>query len=189
MSLRFQNFSASACVRKQAGLQPGQPSADEFGKGLYSSEWTARTYVALRAEVASVLSTGRSALLDASFLRSAERQALVQIAVARGAQVIFVECTCPREVVLQRLARRWEQRMQGKRAPFTGSAQASDGRPELYDKQRAAWEDLDASEKAVMQHYVLATTRPLAVNIEQVLDCLQMPRLACFTSPTRQARL
>ncbi|MDQ2885634.1 MAG: AAA family ATPase [Chloroflexota bacterium] len=178
-------FSSDTMRKQLAGLEPEQPSADEFGKGLYSAEWTARTYAALRAEVASALSTGRSALLDASFLRRAERQALVQIAAAHNAQVIFVECTCPREVVLQRLARRWEQRVQGKRTSCAGSAQASDGRPELYDKQRANWEELDASEKAVMQQYVLATTRPLAVNIEQVLDCLQMPRLTCFIGPTR----
>lgn len=178
-------FSSDTMRKQLAGLEPEQPSADEFGKGLYSAEWTARTYAALRADVASALSTGRSALLDASFLRRAERQALVQIAAAHNAQVIFVECTCPREVVLQRLARRWEQRVQGKRTSCAGSAQASDGRPELYDKQRANWEELDASEKAVMQQYVLATTRPLAVNIEQVLDCLQMPRLTCFIGPTR----
>ncbi len=182
-------FSSDTTRKQLAGLQPEQPSADEFGKGLYSSEWTARTYAALRDEVASVLSTGRSVLLDASFLQRAERQMLVQIAVEHSAQVIFVECTCPREVVLQRLARRWEQRVQGKHAFFAGSAQASDGRPELYDKQRATWEDFDASEKAVLQYYVLVTTRPLAVNVEQVLDRLQMPRLACFTNLTRQDRL
>jgi predicted kinase len=106
--------------------------------------------------------------------------------VEHGAPLIFVECTCPRDVVLQRLARRWEQRVQGKRASFTGSAQASDGRPELYDKQRANWEDLDASEKSVMQHYSLKTTLHLAVNVEQVLDCLQISRLACFMNASER---
>jgi uncharacterized protein len=179
-------FSSDTTRKRLAGLEPGQPSADEFGKGLYSAEWTARTYAALRDEVASALSTGRSVLLDASFLQRASRQRLAQIAVEHGAQVIFVECTCPRDVVLQRLARRWEQRVQGKRASFTGIAQASDGRPELYDKQRANWEDLDASEKSVMQHYSLKTTLQLAVNVEQVLDCLQISRLACFMNASER---
>ena|GEM_PF-5370360 len=40
-----------------------------------------------------------------------------------------------------------------------------------------------------MQCHLLKTTLQLAVNVEQVLDCLQMSRLACFMNPSEQARL
>src|SRR6266568_1472939 len=161
---------SSDTVRKQlAQLDPKQPHADAFGQGLYSPDRTARTYNALLAQASAALAQGRSVLLDASFLRRADRQAIAHEAAGHGANVLFVECACPREVALQRLARRWKARMEGGQATSEGASYASDGRPDLYDAQCGGWEAFISDEEPHTQHVVVTTTLPLAESREQVL--------------------
>jgi len=167
-------------VRKSlAHLEPAQPQADAFGQGLYSQQWTARTYDALLNQARAALSGGRSVLLDASFLRRVDRQAAVQIARAaatQAANVIFVECFCPRETALQRLALRWKIRIEQEQRDCPVLSQpetallASDGRPDLYDSQCTAWQPFDSAQEAGMTHLVVNTALPLAINVEQVLE-------------------
>jgi aminoglycoside phosphotransferase family enzyme/predicted kinase len=168
----------SDMIRKQlAQIDPTQPRADAFDQGLYSAQWTARTYDALRREAGETLSNGRSVLLDASFLHRADRQAVAREAATRGAAAVFIECVCPRDSALQRLAERWKKRVE--RAFFSSecASSASDGRPDLYDAQCAHWDACIAHEEPDVKHMVVTTTQPLAVNVEQVLEALGIPRL------------
>ncbi len=172
---------SSDTVRKQlAQLDPKQPHADAFGQGLYSPDRTARTYNALLAQASAALAQGRSVLLDASFIRRADRQAIAHEATAHGATVLFVECDCPREVARPRLARRWKARMEGGQATSEGASRASDGRPDLYDAQCGGWEAFISDEEPHTQHIVVTTTLPLAESCEQILDVLHMPHFACW---------
>jgi uncharacterized protein len=171
---------SSDTMRKQlAHLDPVLPQADTFGQGVYSSERTARTYQALLAEAGAVLASGRSVLLDASFIQRADRQAAACEATARGAHTIFVECVCPREVALQRLARRWKARVARSQATSEEASRASDGRPDLYDAQCAVWEAFDADEEPHTEHIAVSTTSSLVISVEQVLDALHLPHFAC----------
>jgi len=171
---------SSDTMRKQlAHLDPALPQADAFGQGVYSSERTARTYQALLVEAGAVLASGRSVLLDASFIRRADRQAAACEATARGAHTIFVECVCPREVALQRLARRWKARVERDQATSEEASRASDGRPDLYDAQCAVWEAFDADEEPHTEHIAVSTTSSLVISVEQVLDALHVPHFAC----------
>jgi uncharacterized protein len=154
---------------------------------LYSKEWTALTYSALIDKASSALAEGHSVVLDASFVRHADRQAAARLAqkvVAQGVNIIFLECACPREVALQRLAQRWQNRVAREQphdlAEDETALLASDGRPDLYDAQCAAWQAFDPTQEAGMTHFVIDTTLPLAVNIEQVLETLHVPRRACW---------
>ncbi len=114
-------FSSDTVRKCLAHLDPTQPQADAFGQGLYSPERTARTYHALCEEASRALSHGRSVLLDASFIRRADRQAAAYEAAIQGATIVFVECVCPREIVLKRLAHRWKARLEGSQ-PITEEA-------------------------------------------------------------------
>ncbi len=142
-------FSSDMIRKHLAQLHPSFPRADIFGEGLYSPEWSARTYASLYKEASTVLAKGRSALLDASFLRKEDRLAVAHEAVASGANVLFVECVCPPEIALQRLTQRWQVRMEREQAIFTEEEAylASDGRPDLYESQHAAWQAFDAEEE------------------------------------------
>jgi uncharacterized protein len=172
-------FSSDTVRKCLAHLDPAQPQADAFGQELYSPERTAWTYRALCEEASRAFSHGRSVLLDASFIRRADRQAIANEAAAHGTTIVFVECVCPREIVLKRLTHRWKARLEGSQPIAKEASCASDGRPDLYDAQSAVWETFDADEEAQIQHIVVTTALPLAECREQVLDGLRVP---CFAS-------
>jgi uncharacterized protein len=171
-------LSSDVTRKRLAQRLPAQPLEHAFGQGLYTAEWNERTYAALREEMSGALTGGRSVLLDASFIRRTDRQAIEREALAHGAQVFFIECASPPELTLQRLAQRWRQRT-GAGEQKLAASQASDGRPDLYARQRARWESFDAHEEAGVQHVLLSTTYEIARQVEQILDLLDLPRLAC----------
>ncbi len=169
---------SSDMIRKQlAHLDPAQPQAEAFGQGIYSKEWTARTYHVLREEAGMLLARGRSVIIDASFLRRADREAAARAATILNADAVFVECVCPHEVVLQRLAQRWQRRVES--SQHSSEHTASDGRPDLYEQQRQAWEAFHPDEARSIQHIVITTTMPPVVNIEQIRAGLHIPCLLC----------
>jgi aminoglycoside phosphotransferase family enzyme/predicted kinase len=172
-------FSSDTIRKQLAGFDPAQPQADAFGQGMYGPERTARTYQTLLVEASAALASGRSVLLDASFIRRAHRQAAARAATASGAHTIFVECVCPREVALQRLARRWKTRAERSQAISEAASRASDGRPDLYNAQCAVWEIFDADEEPHTAHIVASTASSVVISVEQVLDALHMPHFVC----------
>jgi aminoglycoside phosphotransferase family enzyme/predicted kinase len=169
-------LSSDTLRKRLARLDPAQPQPDAFGQGVYRPEWTSRTYDALRTEASAVLAQGRSVLLDASFIRRTSRQMMESVARTYGATILFVECICPPETTLERLAQRWSTRTEARHLPPNT---ASDGRPELYNAQRALWEPFVSDDEPDVQHIVVTTTQPLVHNCEQVLDVLGVPRLIC----------
>jgi len=171
-------FSSDTIRKRLAHLNPVQPQADAFGQGVYSPERTAHTYQTMLVEAGAALASGRSVLLDASFIRRADRQAAARAATARGAQTLFVECVCPREVALERLARRWKTRVARDQATSEKAIRASDGRPDLYDAQCAVWEAFAADEEPHTQHLVISTASALVISVEPVLDALHLPHFA-----------
>jgi aminoglycoside phosphotransferase family enzyme/predicted kinase len=165
-------FSSDALRKRLAQLDPARPVAEAFGLGIYSREWTARTYEALVLEAGKVLADGRSALLDATFLRRADRQAAARRAARLGASTMFVECICPQEVALERLGQRWKARTRGNQGSVAAASGASDARPDLYDAQATAWEPFVPREEPECGHVVISTAQPLANSVEQVLAAL-----------------
>ena len=166
-------FSSDTLRKRLAQLNPSQPQAHAFGQGVYSREWTARTYDALVKEAGRALADGRSVVLDATFLRRADRQAAARQAAAFGSGTIFVECVCPRAIALERLAQRWQSRLARAQE---GASRASDARPDLYDAQAAAWEDFVPGEEQDGEHVVITTTQSLAASIKQLHDALEGTR-------------
>ena len=166
-------FSSDTLRKRLAQLNPSQPQAHAFGQGVYSREWTARTYDALVKEAGRALADGRSVVLDATFLRRADRQAAAREATVFGSSTIFGECVCPRAVTLQRLGQRWQSCLEGAQEV---ASRASDARPDLYDAQAAAWEDCIPGEEQDGEHVVITTTQPLAVSIKQLLNAIDGTR-------------
>jgi aminoglycoside phosphotransferase family enzyme/predicted kinase len=170
-------------IRKQLlQLNPAQPHAEAFGQGIYSEDWTVRVYSMLCQDAVKLLASGHSVLVDASFSRRADRQALAYEAIQHGAQVFFVECICPRPYALQRLEQRWQQRLTESQQCRVEVSSASDGRPDLYDAQRASWQVFDPDREPEMHAIVLDTTRPLSFMLEQIIEILHLPHLASTIS-------
>jgi uncharacterized protein len=177
-------FSSDEARKRLAHIDPVLPNTDDFGQGLYDPERTACTYEALLVEAESTLARGHSVLLDASFARQIYRQKAAQLAATQGASCLFVECICPREVALTRLADRWQDRVDGNKQQIKVASLASDGRPNLYDAQYAAWETIGAEEERQIPHLVVMTTHSLSVTVEQVLTTLHIPHMACRLQST-----
>jgi len=126
----------SDAVRKELFSVPAdEHRLDKFGEGIYRANATERTYETLLAQAGERLSRGESVILDASFMRYRDRTAARHLAEQMRATFRLVECTCPEEIVRQRL----EQRMFRTDEP-------SDGRWELFSLQKASFEKVHQNE-------------------------------------------
>jgi aminoglycoside phosphotransferase family enzyme/predicted kinase len=173
-------FSTDTIRKCLAHVDPTKPYANAFGQGLYSQQWTARTYDALLAEAEVTLAHGRSVLLDATFMRRADRQAAAHLGSALGAHVLFVECTCSEEVALERLAQRWKMRIGASAGALEEASRASDARPDLYEAQCSELEAYHRGNEPGLEWMTVKTTLPLAVSCEQVYGRVRIPRFACW---------
>lgn len=164
---------SSDATRKQlAEVDPAEPQMAEYGEGLYSPARRARVYQAMFDQAASLLASGRSVMLDATFGQRTHRHAAAQVAAVHGANLVFVECRSPREVVLQRLADRWQARLA--RQPEIPSV-TSDARPDLYDAQADAWQPFYAEEEPATEYLPVSTASPLPFDLTPILDALSIP--------------
>ena len=178
--LGWMALSSDVTRKRLAGVPMDSLYPEEYGAGLYSAEWTARTYASLRDQAAQALREGRSVIVDASFAHRDDRGLLASAATGTGARVIFMECRCPTEVALLRLERRWQRRARDDAWQADERAEASDGRPAIYAAQAASWEAFDEATESGIQHATLSTAAPITRTIEQSLDALDVARLACF---------
>ncbi|MFT4978763.1 MAG: aminoglycoside phosphotransferase family enzyme/predicted kinase [Myxococcota bacterium] len=110
-------------VRKSlAGIPLTESGADV---GIYSEEWTQRTYDACLLQARDALLDGGRAIVDATFSDDGLRQRFIGLARELGVRVAFLECQAPPEVVRQRLRAR--------------SGDVSDADWSIYLRKRASW--------------------------------------------------
>lgn len=150
---------SSDLLRKElAGVAATEHRRDAYNEGMYSAEFTRKTYGEMFSRGEQALRAGRSVILDASFARRDDRDAAADLARRLGARFLLCQAVCPEEMVRERLEAR---------AGLPG--EASDGRWELYSRQRddfqlltsppETWQDLD-------------TGLPVAENIDRILQMM-----------------
>lgn len=139
-------------VRKQlAGVPAQQPCRDDFGTGLYSDEMTARTYAELFRLTAGHLAEQCSVIVDASFARDEQRRSFVALAGEVGTTAWLVHLACPDVEALTRLEHRRND--------------ASDGRMELFARQKAAFQPITAGGRVV----TVDTSLAVDYNVQSLL--------------------
>ncbi|MDT8444398.1 MAG: AAA family ATPase [Desulfuromonadales bacterium] len=142
----------SDVARKQrAGLSERQASKDDFGTGLYTPEMTARTYNVLFKTAAEHIISRQSVIVDASFAKEDQRQRFIRLAAQAGYPVWLLHLECPDDVTLQRL----DQRV----------GDASDGRRELYARQKEGFSPIQAKNYVV----TVDSTRAVDYNVQSLL--------------------
>ncbi|MGW3354364.1 bifunctional aminoglycoside phosphotransferase/ATP-binding protein [Streptomyces bungoensis] len=99
-------LSSDRMRKELAGLPPEQSAAAGYGEGLYTPEWTARTYTALLDRAAALLSLGESVVLDATWSHARAREAALRVADRTSADLVALHCHVPREVSEARLGTR-----------------------------------------------------------------------------------
>ncbi|MBM2616334.1 AAA family ATPase [Actinoplanes sp. LDG1-06] len=94
-------------VRKEmAGLSPGLSAAAACQNGIYTREWTDRTYRELLLRAGDLLRRGETVVLDASWIAARHRAAARQVAVETHSDLCQLRCTADRPTVVRRLAHR-----------------------------------------------------------------------------------
>ncbi len=117
---------SSDLVRKEiAGIAPTERRLEGFQGGIYSPDFTERTYDQLIDHAQPLLLAGQSVVLDASFSRRDFRRAAIRLARETGAQLACLYFELPDAVIRARL----EERLRRGGDP-------SDARPEIFAAQK-----------------------------------------------------
>jgi hypothetical protein len=162
---------SSDVVRKGlAGLAPTDRRFEPFHGGIYSPEFTERTYSALLEEARERLRRGQSVVLDASYIRRQHRRAAARLATEEGAQFVCLEFRASEDVVRGRLAQRLRQ-----------GGDPSDARWEIYVAQKRRFQR--PSEVASQRLIVVDSERRLDRAARQLLRGLR--RLSPLSLPAK----
>ncbi len=104
---------------------------------MYAHDATRRTYARLFELARTITAAGYPAIIDAAFLRRAERDEFRALAGTLGARFVLIECTAPADVLRARIARRMEQ-----------GSDASDATVAVLERQLATHEPVAPDERA-----------------------------------------
>jgi len=156
--LRYYN---SDVVRKElAGLLPQTKQRETADQGIYTSEFTAKTYAALLERAEHDLVQGRGVVLDASYQRKTDRAQARMLAQRLGVRLYCILCVCPEEEMKRRMAKR-----------ALDPQAVSDGRWEIYLKQKARFEA--PVELAPDQLITLSTDLPVEAVLAKLSALLE----------------
>jgi aminoglycoside phosphotransferase family enzyme/predicted kinase len=108
---------------------------------LYSADVSANTYNRLNELAAVVLHAGFPVVIDATYLKKAQRVATAQVAEATGAPFLILDCAAPKAVIQGWLAQRQAQ-----------NKDPSDATMEIVEAQLANREPLTADESLRSRH-------------------------------------
>jgi uncharacterized protein len=121
----------SDTVRKAIAGKLGR-QAVPFNEGIYSQNMTEKTYAKIAREAEKQILEGEGAILDATFGQKAHREKIVRLAERHRVPLVLIHCVASDETTEKRLAQR---QAEGK--------DVSDGRWEIYSKQKAAYEPIN----------------------------------------------
>jgi predicted kinase len=142
-------------TRKQLLSVPESRHLDEPAwSGAYAPAMTERVYAELFARAQSVLASGRSVVLDASFRTRELRGRARRLARAFAVPFHFVECRATEEDCRKRLRAR------------AAAGGLSDAREHLFEDFRRRWEVVD--ELPPDEHIVLHTSGELDTNLQKL---------------------
>lgn len=148
-------------VRKElAGLAANERRLDELGQGLYSTEFTEKTYQEMLERTEQDLQQGSDGVvLDGSYGRRDDRRKVADLAAAREVDLLFILCTCSDKEVKRRL----ELRARDPKA-------VSDGRWEIFVNQKEKFEFPDElAPDQLLQLDTEAEPEQLLVQLEQFI--------------------
>jgi uncharacterized protein len=150
----------SDAVRKLlAGMKATTRAPHEFGQGIYSEDYSRRTYTEMLRLAQAHLARGESVILDASYKRAEERRRVRKLARSQGATTLLVYCECAREVARDRVGIR-----------LSDPQAISDGRVELFEAQAQDFDPIMPEDRPLLR---LETGRELTVVLQEVVSFVQ----------------
>jgi aminoglycoside phosphotransferase family enzyme/predicted kinase len=146
-----------------AGKTPSTRQTVDFGTGIYTEDFTNRTYEEVFTRAEELLVTGRSAVLDATFLNPRWRERARELAEHLGVELLLIECQCPPEVARERLAARARELFEASEADWG-----------IYQEQRHRYGTSFGEEELPM--LTLQTDRPSGQILDDVLQHIELRR-------------
>ncbi len=150
---------SSDVIRKQLAAVPADEHRFEaMETGIYSADFSRRTYDELFAVARKILSQGDPVILDASFIKAEERQKALRVAGEAGADFYLLECILDEDNTRRRLLQRLQE------------VSVSDGRWEIYTLQKPKFQPV--TEIPPDRHFVIDSAGPLGEQITRILDSI-----------------
>lgn len=147
---------SSDVVRKQlAGVPSAEHHFDSFGTGLYSPEFSRRTYDTMIGRARDFLASGTSVILDASFIKAADRLKVKDLADEIGVDMFVLECRANEDLIRTRLSGRMNE------------GTVSDGREEILDPQLRTFEPV--TDSSTGHRIEIDSSATLESNINEIL--------------------
>ena len=141
-------------VRKElVGINPTESRRESADTGIYTKEFSQKTYATLLKKAEEKLKQGGAVILDASYQYAHDRQEIRKLAKAMNCQVYFIFCQCPEAEMKLRMALREKD-----------PSAVSDGRWEIYLQQKKRFElpdELSDSELIILD---------TSASVEKLLD-------------------
>ncbi|NTV12879.1 MAG: AAA family ATPase [Desulfobulbaceae bacterium] len=159
----FLHLNSDRIRKELAGAAAASGRGAAANQGIYTPEFSRRTYDEMLHRAAMALAARCSVLLDASFQSRTERDLLRAWADNLGVALHFVQCICPEEEVKRRLQLR-----------AADPAAASDGRWEILLLQRSRFEP--PTELTAAQLLTLATDRPVEMLLAELDKTFEVTR-------------
>jgi hypothetical protein len=125
--------------KRLAGLGPLDDSRSPPDGGIYSRDFTERTYARLQDCARSALLGGESMIVDAAFLKRDERRDMLGLARRMAVPFAILHCVAPLAVLRERLESR-----------SRSGSDASEAGAAILDRQPGYWEEFDDEERATV---------------------------------------
>ena len=144
-------------VRKEmAGINPTESQRESVDTGIYTKEFSQKTYTILLERAEARIKQGDSVILDASYQYTQDRQDVKELANDLNCQVYFILCQCPEAEMKRRMDMREKD-----------PAAISDGRWEIYQKQKKRFQ---APDELSDSELIILDTQ---VSLEELLKDLE----------------
>ncbi len=131
--------------KRLAGLAASERATAAVGEGLYSPGMTKRTYARLEDIVRVVVAAGRPALVDATFLKRAQRDQFDVLATELDVPFVILAFDAPPEVLRERVAKRADEGTDAADADVTVLEHQLATREPIADDERAVTIEIDTS--------------------------------------------
>jgi aminoglycoside phosphotransferase family enzyme/predicted kinase len=151
-------LSSDITRKKLANISTKEHCFDCLDSGIYTPEFSRKTYDALFDEAGKILKDGASVIIDATFIKSAERLTAKKLAEKSGAGFYIIECRLDEETTHNRLEKRLNE------------CTPSDGRWEIYLAQKINMDPV--SEVSASNHIIIDTAKSTEDNVNILLDRL-----------------
>jgi len=144
-------------VRKEmADINPTESQRESVDTGIYTKEFSQKTYKILLERAEARIKQGDSVILDASYQYTQDRQDVKELANDLNCQVYFILCQCPEAEMKRRMDMREKD-----------PAAISDGRWEIYQKQKKRFQ---APDELSDSELIILDTQ---VSLEELLKDLE----------------